>query len=271
MLNVLVPRQFGIVVDSLGRSGTTHPLVEFAIYALLSTLDSGVGIRALRGILWVPVESNAYQSIECASYNHIMSLSSDFHDSKRSGELYTAMWQGQSIIDLLEQLLYELVPQVIDLFVACVFVYYLFDVYMVLIVTSTMVMYLWLSALLTMLQTSVRRQNQFKARQKYHVMYDTMGSWRTIAYFNGLRRAQDSYYASTAAYAKSRQYDMFLYYFGRGLQGLVLDAGLFGACFYAAYQIIYNNQSVGQFVTLFTYWTNLSSRSALHLEIAKAD
>ena len=258
-LNVIVPLQFGAVVGALGQSATSNPLAELTIYVLLSALDSDIGIRALRGILWVPVELNAYQSIECASYNHIMSLSSDFHDSKRSGELYTAMWQGRSVIDLLEKLLYELVPQLIDLFVACFFVYYLFDVYMVLIVTSTMVIYLWLSVLLTMIQTSVRRRNQFMARRKYHVMFETIGSWRTIAYFNGLRRAQDSYFTSTAAYTKSRQYSMFLYYFARGLQSLVMDAGLFGACFYAAYQIIYNNQRVSQFVTLFTYWVNLSS------------
>lgn len=258
VLNVLTPRQLGLLVDSLGHTGTTRPFIELSIYILLAALESHIGIRALRTYLWLPVENNAYQSIDCASYNHIMSLSSDFHDAKQSGELYTSMQQGRSVIELLETLLYRIVPMFMDLFIACIFVYYLFDAYMVLIVTSTMVLYLWASIYFTMLNASARRQQLVSVRRAYQVLFDTMGGWRTVSYFNRLRHAQDTYSSATALYIEARRRSQLLYYLTDGMQSMVLDIGLFGACFYAVYQVIYKEHNVGQFVTLFTYWANLA-------------
>ena len=267
VLNVLVPRQLGQVVNSLGHKDSTRPFTELGIYILLASLESRVGITALWTYLWLPVEMYASQSIDCASYNHIMSLSSDFHDSKQSGELYTAMRQGQSVVNLLETILYKLTPMLMDLVVACVFVYYLFDAYMVLIVTSTMVLYLWASFYLTVMMTDVRRKYMVAMRQTYQVMYDTMGGWKTVSYFNRLRHAENLYTSSINVRVQSEWKYNSGYYIADSLQGFILDFGLFGACFYAIYQVIYKNQSVGQFVTLFTYWANLAGWSLLRSKL----
>ncbi|MCJ1281672.1 hypothetical protein MMC26_000994 [Xylographa opegraphella] len=271
VLNVLVPRQLGLLVNSLGHIGYSRPFLELGVYILLASLESRVGIRALRTYLWLPVEIYASQSIDCASYNHIMSLSSDFHDSKRSGELYKAMQQGQSVIQLLETVLYQLAPMIMDLLIACFFMNYLFDAYMVLIVTSTMVFYLWASVYFTLIMTTSRRQYIAAIRRAYQVLYDTMGGWKTVSYFNRMRHAEELYATSTSVNMRFRWKNSVIYYVSDGLQGLILDIGLFGACFYAIYQVIYGNQSVGQFVTLFTYWANLAgplnTLSSAHREL----
>ena len=271
VLNVLVPRQLGLLVNSLGSTGTTRPFVELGIYVLLATLESHEGIRAVRTYLWLPVEINAYRSIDCASYNHIMSLSSDFHDGKKSGELYTAMSQGRSVIDLLQTSLYTLVPMFVDLCVACVFVYYLFDAYMVLIVTTTMVLYLWASIYFTILQTSARRKYLASSRRSFQILFDTMGGWRTVSYFNRLRHAQDTYSTATAVTMGSRRRISLLYCWTDGAQSLALDIGLYAACFYAVYQVIHKDHNVGQFVTLFTYWANLAGWSYSSSPIQETD
>lgn len=260
VLNFLTPCQLGLLVNSLGHTGTTRPFIELSIYILLAALESHIGIRALRTYLWLPVENNAYQSIDCTSYNHIMSLSSDFHDAKQSGELYTSMQQGRSVVELLETLLYRIVPMVMDLVIACIFVYYLFDAYMVLIVTSTMVLYLWASIYFTMLNASAQREQLVSVRRAYQVLFDTMGGWRTVSYFNRLQHAQDNYSSATALSIEARRRSQLLYCLTDGMQSMVLDVGLFGACFYAVYQVIYKEHNVGQFVTLFTYWANLAGR-----------
>ncbi|MCJ1473824.1 hypothetical protein MMC13_002476 [Lambiella insularis] len=258
VLNVLVPRQLGILVNSLGHTGISRPFVELSIYICLASLESHAGVSALKTYLWLPVEIYAHQSIDSASYDHIMSLSCDFHDNKQSGELYTAMSQGRSVIELLETLLYELAPMLIDLIVACIFVYYLFDAYMVLIVTSTMIVYLWVSLYLTVLQTNARRHHLVASRRAWQVLYDTMGGWRTVQYFNRLRHASGIYSASVYARMEARRRYHMTFYISDGMQGLILDFGLYGACFYAVYQVIRGNSNVGQFVTLFTYWANLA-------------
>jgi ABC-type transport system involved in Fe-S cluster assembly fused permease/ATPase subunit len=258
VLNVMVPRQLGLVVNSLGQPDKIRPFIELSIYAVLAASESSVGVRALRTYLWLPVENYAYQSIDCASYNHIMSLSSDFHDNKNSGELYQAMWQGHSVIQLLETLLYQLAPMLVDLLVACIFLYYLFDAYMLLIVSSTMVMYLWASVQFTVMQTKARRTYVATSRRSYQVLYDTMGGWRTVSYFNRLQHAKETYASSRAAHLDNRITMYLISCWTEGSQGLILDIGLFSACFYAIYQIVYRGLSVGQFITLFTYWANLA-------------
>ena len=53
------------------------------------------------------------------------------------------------------------------------------------------------------------------------------------------------------------KHDIF-YYFLFSIQDLVLDVGLFSACFFAAYRIVYGDRTVGDLVTLLTYWANLA-------------
>ena len=90
VFNVLIPRQLGIVVSSLGGSGQSA-FVALSIYIVLSWASFSTGLLGLKNWLFVPVELNAPPAIRTASYNHIMELSCDFHDSKRSGEMYQAI------------------------------------------------------------------------------------------------------------------------------------------------------------------------------------
>ena len=258
VLNVLVPRQLGIVVNALGSPEESNPFRELAIYILLSFLDSSAGLSTLRQFLWFPVELNATQVLKTKSFNHIMSLSCDFHDNKRSGELYQAMYQGTSVIELLETIVFELSPMVVDLVVACAYFYYIFDAYMLLIVTTTMVSYFWATSFLTFMQTEVRRRNQRASRKCFQVLFDTMDGWKTVSYFNRLSHAQQRYAVGIRNEMQSRLAYWRLSYFTSAVQSFVLDIGLYSACFYAVYQVIYGGQTVGKFIVLLTYWGQLS-------------
>ena len=257
-LNVLVPRQLGIVINSLGYGNGNGAFLQLCFYVALYWASSGAGVMALKNWLYIPIELNAGKSIKMASYSHIMGLSCDFHDSKQSGELYTAMHQGSSVIDLLEMLLFSLVPITVDLLVACAYLYSLFDAYMFLIVVATMIAYLWTSTYFTTKQASTRRHNTALARAEYQTMYDTMGGWKTVSYFNRKQHASARYGTAVTKYTESKKTLWLLYYFSASIQGLVLDMGLFGACFYAVYLVLYGGQTVGNFVTLLTYWSCLA-------------
>lgn len=54
-LNVLVPRQLGIVLDRLGLSQGRTPIFEFLLFLLFGFLSSSV-ISPIRHLLWTPVE-----------------------------------------------------------------------------------------------------------------------------------------------------------------------------------------------------------------------
>ena len=258
VLNVLVPRQLGIVVDSLGDPNKSHPFRELILYLVYHLADSSAGLHTIRQFLWIPVELNAIQVIKTKSFNHIMSLSSDFHDNKRSGELYQAMYQGTSAVDLLETIVFELSPMIVDLVVACVYFYHIFDAYMLLIVTTTMVSYFWATSYLTFKQTDVRRKYVRASRKSHQVLYDTMDGWKNVSYFNRLPYAQQRYAGGIESETKNMMAYWLLSYLTTAVQAFALDAGLYSACFYAVYQIIYEGGSVGSFIVLLTYWGQLS-------------
>ena len=117
VLNVLEPRQLGILLDSLASSHHGFPVLEAALYMFYFWLPSSV-LGPIRHILWEPVELSAQAAIKTAAYNKVMDLSCDFHTEKRSGELYASINQGGSVVGLLDLLVFQTVPMFVDICVA---------------------------------------------------------------------------------------------------------------------------------------------------------
>lgn len=127
-INVMVPRQIGRVVDRLvdaigevkaGNPLTAEifPLKEFLLLGLFWTLQGQSGLLgSLRSLLWIPVSQHSYRSLTTAAFNHVHSLSLEFHLSKRTGEVLSALNKGSSINNFLEQVTFQVVPMLFDLF-----------------------------------------------------------------------------------------------------------------------------------------------------------
>ena len=125
-LNVLEPRQFGIVLDRMSAvTSDVHlrsimsEVVLFVVYRWIETVLMGPAKR----LLWTPIEQNADRSLQTAAYNHIMDLSRDFHTEKQSGELYASISQGSSIINILKTVIFQILPVFIDLALAAIYLY----------------------------------------------------------------------------------------------------------------------------------------------------
>ena len=262
-LHLLVPRQLGILVNALNDRSAGLPFTELGIYIILSLANSYAGISTLESYLCTPIELYARKSLTTASYNHIMTLSCDFHDNKSSGELYTAMDQGQSMIDLVEMIAFNLVPMLVDLALACGYLYVIFDGYMAVIVAGSIICYLWLSAVFIKVTSAASRRSTRIRSKETQVMYDYMGGWKTVISFNRLDHAKEKYNEIVSQGAAIRYLTYILYYMQWCLTRFALDIGLSCASFYAIYQIFYGNQSVGSFVTLLSYWTGLTGLLSL--------
>jgi ABC-type transport system involved in Fe-S cluster assembly fused permease/ATPase subunit len=262
VLSVLLPRQLGIVVDTLVQGKGRQSFVELAIYLLFCWLNSSAGIEGLRNWLWLPVEIDAHRSIATVAFNQVMGLSCDFHDGNQPEGVYAAVQQGKAVVELFESLLCNVLPMVLDLLIGCVYLTYLFGPYMALIATTTIVTYFWASAFFAQQQSSRQRIYSAACQRSFQVMCDTIGGWRTVAYFNRMAHMQKLYGASTAFSMKSERRYHVSYYYGYGLQTLIFDAGEAAACILAMYQIIYAGKSIGAFIFLMSYWQGLSGTTA---------
>lgn len=130
VVNVLIPRQLGIVMDTLGgKEEGRNPWVEVVVFAALKLAGSEAGISLLRNMLWLPVEYYAMESVSNAAYSHVMRLSSDFHDSQSSSDLILAISSGHHINNMLESICFQALPMVVDLVVAFIYLSVKFGAY----------------------------------------------------------------------------------------------------------------------------------------------
>ena len=125
-LNVLEPRQFGIVLDRMSAvTSDVHLrsiMSEIVLFIFYRWIEAVLNYPAKR-LLWTPIEQNADRSLQTAAYNHIMDLSRDFHTEKQSDELYTSISQGSSIINILETVIFRILPVFTDLVLAAIYLY----------------------------------------------------------------------------------------------------------------------------------------------------
>lgn len=129
-----------------------------SLLILYRWLDSGSGISWLKNYLWIPVEQFSYREITTAAYNHVMSLSYDFHSDKKTGEIWTTVNQGRSVNNLVQLMLFSVAPMLADMILAFGYFLIFFNAYMALIVAVVCVVYLWATARLSSMRNKVRRE-----------------------------------------------------------------------------------------------------------------
>ncbi|PWW73909.1 hypothetical protein C7212DRAFT_283744 [Tuber magnatum] len=259
-LNALVPHQLGVVTNSLSTgNGISIPWLQVSIYVVFRWLDSGSGIPALHRYLWIPVDQYASRSITTAAYNHVMSLSHDFHTNKKSVEIYSSVRQGRSVNGFIESVLFAVLPMLSDLCIAFAYFYYMFNAYMALIVAVVSIVYLYATAKLGATKNQIRRDYNTARIEEANVMCEAMSSWATVSYFNRIEYEQDRYWGAIKNYQKAElNYVLGITFLGVS-QSLIFTVGLLGASFLAVYEVSRGNKPVGSFVTLLSYWAQLGS------------
>lgn len=152
------------------------PILEVFLWTVYRWADSSV-ISKIKYALWLPIEQYADGSLKKATYNQIMGLSRDFHTEKQSGELYTSIGQGHSLESIFEVLLFKIVPLIIDLTLAFVYLCWVFGPYMALIVAATTAIFLGTSFYFVDRQREPRRRWKGLSRREGQVMYDSIGGY----------------------------------------------------------------------------------------------
>lgn len=257
-LNVLVPLQLGIIINVLRTNEGNVPWMAIGIFILLRYLDSSAGISLVQSWLWMPINRYTTEQLSGAAYDQVMNLSSDFHDSKKSGKMWRIVGRGEALADLVYTIGFEMIPMAADLAIAVTVFWWLFDAYMAFIVAFSSVLFLWSTA--KTLKLKSQRQRVFiKAwEDEYTQMTESSLNWSTVSYFNRIGYEKNRYReAVSLSQSKLIQYRA-LSYAITGLRALTLQSGLMVAAMLAAYQISKGNRSVGDFVVLITYWANLS-------------
>ncbi|KAB8532564.1 hypothetical protein FH972_025509 [Carpinus fangiana] len=260
VLNLLVPIQVGKITNMLSGEGETPvtPWGQICLYIAYRVLQGNNGLLgALRAYLWIPISQYSYRELSIASFEHVHSLSLDFHLSKKTGEVLSALGKGNSINTFLEQVTFQIVPMIVDLGVAIGYLIVDFDAYYALVVSIVTFWYIYLTIRMAQWRAEIRRQMVNADREQDAVKNDSMVSYETVKYFNAERWEFTRYGDSVAKYQKAEFMVLSSLNLMNVTQNMVFMLGLLIVCFVAAYQVTSGQRKVGKFVTLLTYMAQL--------------
>lgn len=256
VVNILVPLQIGALTDALMKGQSPWgPLSMLLALKLLQGPSMLLG--ALRALAWLPVSQYSYRALTSSAFEHVHSLSLDFHLGKRTGEVLSALNKGASINQFLEQITFQVFPMTLDLIAAIVVFYKFYDGTFSTIVSSLSFWYLYLTIRMAQTRADQRRAMTNADREEEAVKNDSITSYETVKYFNAerwefgrYRRAIQTFQAaeSKVTHGMNKM---------SAIQACVFMSGMTVVLVLGAYQVANGHRTVGNFVTLLTYLTQL--------------
>lgn len=260
VVNVLVPHQLGTVADILsGEDGPVRlPVFHLLLYIVYRFLQGNMGVLgSIRSSLWIPIGQYSYQALSTSAFEHVHSLSLDFHLGKKTGEVLSALSKGNAINNFLEQVTFQVVPMLVDLAVAIGYFLVKFDAYYALIVAVVTFCYLYLTIRMAQWRADIRREMVNKSREEDAVKNDSMIAYETVKYFNAEDYEFGRYRDAVNSFQKAEYRVLLSLNIMNISQNLVFTLGLLVACFLSAYQVTIGEAKVGKFVALLTYLAQL--------------
>ncbi|PHH69863.1 hypothetical protein CDD82_7468 [Ophiocordyceps australis] len=269
LVNVAVPYQIGLVVNKLedaindvrrGKPLTTDnfPLFDTMVLGGLWILQGQSGLLgSLRSLLWIPVSQYSYRSLTTAAFNHVHSLSLDFHLSKRTGEVLSALNKGSSINQFLEQVTFQVVPMLFDLFLSITVFYFKYGPMYAEINLVDTCWYLYMTIKMASTRADQRREMTNADREEEAIKNDSISSYETVKYFNAeeyeSRRYQDKVCVFQTAEAKVQMGMVMM----NICQTLVFNLGRILAALVCGWQVAVGMRTTGDWFTVVSYLTQL--------------
>ncbi|KAK2012462.1 ABC transporter [Colletotrichum eremochloae] len=250
--NILIPRQLGIVTDLI--LDKQAPYGALAIWLLLSLIDNDSGLGLVEELAKIPIKQFSYRQITNAAFNHVMSLPMEFHAERDSAEIMKAVEQGESLSNLLDTAVIDILPTVVDAVIALGFLYWKFNIYVSLTMLVASVGFITLEVFTSNFNIANRRASSKAEREEARIMHQAIQGWQTVSYFNrfGFERRRFGQAVNTHL-AASRKYEV-----GDALIQALLETTVpitfFALASLVLYEISQGRASAGDFVLLLSYW-----------------
>ncbi|KAI5864620.1 hypothetical protein GGS23DRAFT_595339 [Durotheca rogersii] len=259
-VNIMVPYQIGVVTNHLSGDdlpkGEPHtmPWLELSLLILYKLLQGPSGLLgSVRSLLWIPVSQHTYRALTTSAFEHVHSLSLDFHLGKRTGEVLSALNKGSAVNQFLEQVTFQVFPMLIDLFVAISYFYVRFDAVYAVIVCTITFYYLFLTIRMASKTADQRRAMSNADREEEAVKNDSIISYETVKYFNAETFEFNRYREAIRNFQVAEAEVTWSISTMNICQSLVFMIGMLIAMMLGAYQVTTGSRKVGDFVTLMTY------------------
>ncbi|KAF9116090.1 Homocysteine S-methyltransferase 1 [Mortierella sp. AM989] len=267
IINVLVPWQVANVVNALtkvsdgspeGRDENGNPRFvwkEILVFIILRALQGNIGaVDTLQGLLWIPVGQFNTRELAVKMFEHLLNLSLRFHLNRKTGEMLRVQDRGvSSIVTLLSSLLFNILPCLVDIVIACIVLTRSFDIYFGIIVAVTMMCYIYTTILMTDWRTRYRRESNALDNAVEARAVDSLLNYETIKLFATEEYEVDKYTEAILAYQEADAKSQYTLGILNTTLNIVIQGGLALGCLLCAKRVAQQEMNVREFVMYYTY------------------
>ncbi|KAJ1569799.1 Homocysteine S-methyltransferase 1, partial [Nowakowskiella sp. JEL0078] len=260
VVNWAVPHQYQVVVDSLipsNSNGKIKVLMQdkltlawgaILLFVFLRFLQGGVGlVSTISNLFWIPVAQFTTRKISVQMMRHLHGLSLQFHLTRKTGEVLRVMDRGVSSIgSLLSYILFNIIPVIADIAVAVVIFFISFDIWLSMIVFTTMILYIVATIAITEWRTKFRKDMinlDNKARTR---SVDSLLNFETVKYYNAEEWEVQQYDLAIQEYMKADWVSSASMNLLNTVQNGIISIGMLAGSIMCAKRVVDEELSVGQ-------------------------
>jgi ABC-type transport system involved in Fe-S cluster assembly fused permease/ATPase subunit len=262
VVGLFTPILYKWAVDSLGATG---PAMMMGMGAVGLTVAYGMSrlintaFQQLRDVVFARVGQRALRLLALETFQHIHRLSLRYHITRKTGGLSRIIERGVKGVDfLLRFLLFSVGPLVLELLLTLGVLFWLFDVWYMLVVAVTIVLYVWFTFAVTEWRVKIRKQMNDQDTDANQKAIDSLLNYETVKYFNAEEREARRYDRAMAGYEEAAvrtNNSLALLNFG---QGFLITAGLVIVMVMAAIGVERGALTVGDFVMVNAYMIQIT-------------
>ncbi|MBL4892352.1 MAG: ABC transporter ATP-binding protein/permease [Rhizobiaceae bacterium] len=204
LVTVLIPYLYKMATDSLTGELSDYnflPPILLAPFMLVIAYNFGrlvmVAFNQIRDALFAGVGQNAVRQLSAITFRHMHNLSLRYHLQRRTGGLSRVIERGTKGIDSIVRFtILNGIPTVIEFALMAGFIWYLFDIWYVIVIAMMVWLYTWYSIRATNKRIEIRRDMNTNDTEANSKAIDSLLNFETVKYFGNedleARRYDDS-------------------------------------------------------------------------------
>ncbi len=266
LASVATPFFFKAAVDGLapadpaakvGYLVAAGPVALVIFYGLMRL--AGVGFTQLRDGIFTRVGQRALRQLALQTFRHIHAMSLRYHITRKTGSLNRVIDRGVKGVDfLLRFLLFSIVPLIVELALVAGILFFVFDVWYLVVVAVTIWIYVWYTFKLTEWRLAIRQRMNARDTEANQKAVDSLLNFETVKYFSAESREAERYDESMRGYESAAvDTTVSLTWLNFG-QSLLITAGLVITMVMAAKGVQAGTYTVGDFVMVNAYMIQIT-------------
>ena len=190
-VSVATPFYYKAAVDALAPAAKeAEPAVLLAMGAIGLTIAYGalrllsVGFNQLRDVIFARVGQRALRRLALETFEHIHALSLRYHIARKTGGLSRIIERGVKGVEfLLRFMLFSIGPLILELLMIAAILFFVFDVWYLLVVVSTISIYILFTFKVTEWRVQIRKEMNDQDTDANQKAIDSLLNFETVKYF----------------------------------------------------------------------------------------